>query len=400
MPAISVILPIYNMENYIEETLDSIVGQSFKDFELLCVDDGSTDSSLSIIQSYCQTDSRIKIISQNNSGPGAARNAGLDQARGDYVCMLDADDIYEEQMFRKMYDKAVTTNADIVVTRSTQFEDETGKKLESWWTLNISQIPLKEVFNARDMRDFIFSAFIGWPWDKLYKRSFIERFKIRYPSLPNSEDLYFVFLSLAKAQRISIIDETLINHRVGRTNSVSNSRSKEPLAFYRSTCLLKDELKKDPALYSDLSWGFLNWAFGYMLWNIETMTDQTGRAIQLDALLNDGFPELEISSHSPAYFSLEPGSYDRYLALLHEATGQSNTNIVRSRKRVILPRCIQFLSLINEKGLAQAIRRTLGWVTRRIGRQKIQQRVGQVNQQRAEDFAVSGSLFQEKNQRN
>lgn len=273
MPQISIVLPVYNMEMLIEETISSILAQTYKDFELICIDDGSSDRTPILLDKLAKQDSRIRVYRQDNAGPGASRNAGLDKATGTYVMMLDADDIYHPDMLEKMCTMAIAHDADIVVCSSNRFDDSTGDSLDSWWTLNISQIPTKDVFSYKDMPDFIFSAFMGWPWDKLYKREFVEGHSLRYPHLSNSEDLYFVFLSLVKAERITIIEEPLIEHRDNRSNSVSGSRSGNPFDFYTSTCLLKEELKKDPRLFECVSWGFYNWAFDYMVWNIETMTD-------------------------------------------------------------------------------------------------------------------------------
>lgn len=388
MPSISVILPVFNGEDYILDTLDSILNQSFTDFELICVDDGSTDSSPQILEQISKRDPRVSVIAQSNQGPGAARNKGLDHASGTYVVMLDADDRYSHTLLEKLYNRAVAVDADVVVTRSSEFEDGTDRQHEAWWTLNVCQIPDKEVFSSQDMRDCIFTAFIGWPWDKLFKRAFIEDHGIRYPILQNSEDLYFVFLALAKAQRISIVEEPLIQHRIGRSGSVSSSRAKAPLAFYESICLLKNKLKEDPELYSSLSWGFLNWATEYTVWNIETMTDKRARKVQLNSLLHDEFVELEIPQHTASFFSLIPGTYDRYLGLLEEAS-EAFASRRKHRKKIILPRLIHLLSLLNDNGLLYAIRFSCTWL---IG--KIAPRTSTIGEApkliRAKDFAISG----------
>ena len=392
MASISVILPVFNGEDYILDTLDSILNQSFADFELICVDDGSTDSSLQILDQVSKRDPRVTVITQSNQGPGAARNKGLDRASGTYVVMLDADDRYEHTLLEKLYNKAMAVDADIVVTRSSEFEDGTNRQHEAWWTLNVCQIPDKEVFSSKDMRDFIFTAFIGWPWDKLFKRSFIEEQGIRYPILQNSEDLYFVFLALAKAERISIIEEPLIRHRIGRSGSVSSSRAKAPLAFYESICLLKNKLKEDPALYSSLSWGFLNWATEYTVWNIETMTDKHARKVQLNALLHDEFVELEIPKHTASFFSLIPGTYDRYLGLLEEASDAFASRKKR-RKKIFLPRLIHLLCLINDNGLLYTIRFSCTWLVGKIAPRA--SKVGEAPKLiRAKDFAISGQEAQ------
>lgn len=386
MPAISVILPIYNMEDYIEESINSILHQTFSDFELLCVDDGSTDNTANLLKDIAKRDSRISIITQENLGPGVARNTGLDRASGEYVIMLDSDDIYSDQMLEKLYSEALTTNADVTICRSCEFDNSTGKKEDTWWTVNISQLPNKRIFTCNDMPDFIFTAFVGWPWDKLYRREFIEENKIRFPRLSNSEDLYFVFLSLVLAKGISIVDEVLVQHRVNRSNSVSGSRSKHPLQFYESTCLLKKALQKDSELYARLSWGFLNWTFTYMLWNIETMDDEVARKKQLDALKNDSFVELEIGQHSPSYYSLEPSSYGRYISLLREAEGMAE--IKKKKDGTLIPIMIRMLERLQSWGFARTVQFIFRWFSRRLlhksGKTKSPKLI------RGNDFSITG----------
>lgn len=384
VPKISVILPVYNMEKYLEGTISAIQAQSFDDFELICVDDGSTDSSPSILSRAAETDSRIQVISQENRGPGQARNVGLDHATGEYLIMLDSDDVYAPDMLSSLLQEARETEADVVVCRSSELDSVTDQESEAWWTLNVRQMPDKRPFSPLEMPDFVFSAFIGWPWDKLYRRSFVEEHGFRFPPLSNSEDLYFVFLSLAKAERISIVDRPLVKHRVNRAGSVSGSRASKPLQFYESTCLLKQELRKDESLYARLSWGFLNWAFTYMLWNIETMDDSVGRSIQLDALRNDGFPELEIPQHSPTFFSLEPSGYGRYLNLLREAEGMPAPR----RRGRILGLLIRALSKLQRDGLWKSFELTCNVVARKL--LHTPPKATPPALVRGEDFAIAG----------
>lgn len=356
MPKVSIVLPVYNGEDCLEETLSSILNQTLVDFELICVDDGSTDSAPDILAKAASQDSRINVIHQENGGPGTARNNGLDHATGDYVCMLDADDIYSLSMLETMYSRAVDTQADIVVCGSTNFDDKTGEELESQWAVKENQLPKADTFSPEEIKDFVFTAFMGWPWDKLYKRSFIEENGLRYPPLQNSEDLYLVFLATAKASVISVVNEELIRHRTNRSGSVSSTRAKAPLDFYKSICLLKDALKADPELYERYSWCFFNWAFEYLIWNIQTMTDQGARKIQLRALANGDYPEIELNKHAGAYFALNPAHYDEYLELLCEAYGLE----MPKPKLGFLQRLGGFLIRAGESGLLKTIGKFFG----------------------------------------
>ena len=113
MSKISVIIPVYNAEKYLGQCLDSLIGQTFSDFEIICVNDGSNDSSLDILNNYADKCDKIKIINIENSGPGPARNKGLDIASGDYITFVDADDWVDKKFLEILYASAIKTNADI-----------------------------------------------------------------------------------------------------------------------------------------------------------------------------------------------------------------------------------------------------------------------------------------------
>lgn len=299
--------------------MDSLLSQRYEALEIICIDDGSTDDSLAILQQYAANDDRITVKAQRNAGQGAARNVGLDLATGEYVSLLDADDIYDAAFIEKMVLRAQEVDADIVVCRSDELDDATGKISPALWTVNTAQLPANDPFCVEDMHDFIFTAFVGWPWDKLYRRSFLEENDLRFPNLANSEDLLFVFLAQVKARRMSFLDEPLIHHRMGRVGSVSNSRMNAPMEFYKAICLMKDEIKKQPELYDKLEWGFLNWAFGYAVWNIQTMPDEDVRREMLVEVMSGRCPELELFEHSKPYFSLEPSCPQSMRRLLAQA---------------------------------------------------------------------------------
>ena len=114
MPKFSVILPVYNVEKYLRECLESLVNQTLKDIEFICVNDGSTDSSLDILNEYAKKDSRFVIINQHNQGQGVARNNALAVAKGEYVAFVDPDDWVETNMFEELYLKFKETNVDVI----------------------------------------------------------------------------------------------------------------------------------------------------------------------------------------------------------------------------------------------------------------------------------------------
>ena len=123
-PKVSVIIPVYNVEEYLRECLDSVVNQTLKEIEIICVDDGSTDNSLEILKEYAKKDSRITVITQQNLHAGVARNAGLAVARGEYLSFLDSDDFFELNMLEETYEVAKTENSDLTFYQYKNYNNE------------------------------------------------------------------------------------------------------------------------------------------------------------------------------------------------------------------------------------------------------------------------------------
>ena len=135
MVKVSVIIPVYNAEKYLRQCLDSVLGQTLKEIELICVDDGSTDRSMEILLEYASKDKRIRVITQKNGGPGKARNTALPYATGKYISFLDADDWFEQDFLEKMFDRSDEVQADICICETQRFDDATGDELPSEWML-------------------------------------------------------------------------------------------------------------------------------------------------------------------------------------------------------------------------------------------------------------------------
>ena len=150
MVAISIVIPVYNIGKYLGTCLDSLINQTFEDFEAICVNDGSKDDSLKILEEYSKKDSRIKIITQENGGSGSARNNGLSLAQGKYVQFLDGDDYFEPEMLEKLFNLAEKHQEDIAVCSSRKVDDD-GNITESRnpnSPLNLNLIPFNRIFKS------------------------------------------------------------------------------------------------------------------------------------------------------------------------------------------------------------------------------------------------------------
>ena len=241
MCKVSVIIPVYNGETYLAQCLDSIIGQTLKEIEIICVNDGSKDRTQQILEKYAEKDSRIQIISQENGGAGAARNAGLRIARGEYLSILDGDDFFEPDMLEKAYKKAKESRAELLVFGSDQYYETTGEYKSVAWTIRRHALPPYRPMNYRQFTDNVFKVFVGWTWDKLFLRSFVEEQRLYFQEQRTSNDLLFTFLAIVTAKNIEILDEVLIHQRRDNQNSLSNTREQSWTCFYEALLELREE---------------------------------------------------------------------------------------------------------------------------------------------------------------
>ena len=303
MPKVSVIMPIYNIEDYLGECLDSIINQTLDDIEIICVNDGSTDNSLSILEKYVEKDNRIKIISQNNIGAAVARNKGVEIAKGECLSIIDADDFYDISMLEKMYEKLNSTNSDIVICKSRNYDMKTGHYSDINYAINEKFINKKEnekeVFNYKDLSKYIFDFCVGWSWDKLYKKSFVDSNNLKFQDLRSSNDLLFVFSSIVKSKRISIVDDVLVTHRRNVNTSLSRTREKDPLCFYDAVIALKKELSGMNIFEGDVEQSFINWSLHFCFWHLDSNNE---RDFIYENLTDKIFNELNFYNYPEEYF--------------------------------------------------------------------------------------------------
>ena len=199
---ISFIIPVYNGEKYLRECLDSILGQSFRDMEVIMVNDGSLDHSQEIMEEYATKDQRIRVFSQKNKGVSAARNLGLDRAKGEYIFFLDCDDILLEGAVEVIYRKAVETEADLVVGNYQYYINISGKiRTPDRWLDHRFYIGMEKL---------ICTHFHCTPGNKLWKRSIIEEHSLRFKKFRIGEDMDFYLRYLTLANQVVSMDFCVI----------------------------------------------------------------------------------------------------------------------------------------------------------------------------------------------
>ncbi len=229
-PAVTVIIPLYNCRAYVLDTLRSVADQTFPSFEAICVDDGSTDGSADVVAEFVRTDPRFTLVRQENRGAAAARNRGLELARGEYVAFLDADDLWCPDFLRKTFLRAKSQDLDIVMTRYLRFRDEDGVVELPGNDICLSQLPEGSRFSPAEVRDRLFQMFIPVVWNKLFRRSLVIKENLRFQDLRNTNDTFFMYSAFLTAGWIGALDARLVKYRI-RSGSLVRSKDQAPFCF-------------------------------------------------------------------------------------------------------------------------------------------------------------------------
>lgn len=319
-PAVSIILPVFNAEAYLSQCLESILAQTMPDFEVICVNDGSTDNSPAILEQYAKKDQRLHIITQVNGGSGCARNTGIDHACGDYIVFLDSDDFFEAEMLEKLLNKAKETDAQIVTCRYRKYDTNTGKygkpagiKRELWKD--------HPVFSRKDFPDSMINVMSVALWNNIYRADLIKKENLRFPLIRNTEDVYFLFMAAFLAERISWIEDVLVNYRVGRNDSLEARKSDHPLCFIESEEAIYDELNRRN-LYEGSEKGYINSAVNHLFYALKMISDSShARAIAEERLVYHFFPKTHLLDYPDEFY--DHPSRIQYLRRINERITQA-----------------------------------------------------------------------------
>lgn len=231
VPLVSVVIPVYNAEEYLGECVESLLAQTLYDAEFIFVDDGSSDNSLEILRMYQKLDKRISIYTQKNQYAGVARNNGVRRAKGRYITFLDSDDVLLPDALELLYKRITMTSSDIVICSAYRFATDYNQREVAKWCLRREFAPSKAVFSPNDCKETLFQISAGAAWGKIYRRSFLEENGIVFPALPRSEDFSFVYWAFCTAQRIALLRAELYLYRIidGRGN-LEDAKDRFPLA--------------------------------------------------------------------------------------------------------------------------------------------------------------------------
>ncbi len=229
-PFVSVIVPVYNAAPFLHESLGSLLRQTLRNIEIICVNDGSKDDSLAILDQYAAGDPRIRIIDKPNGGYGHAMNQGLAAASGEYIGILEPDDFADPEMYERLYQKAIETDADIV---KSDYWDYCGADGTSTYHKQLDHpaypCPGKEYnvcYNAKD--DPRLTIIPPCIWSAIYRKRMLDDNRITFNETPGAsyQDTSFSFIALACAESVIFIKEAFIHYRIDNENSSVNSKTK------------------------------------------------------------------------------------------------------------------------------------------------------------------------------
>lgn len=323
---VSVVVPVYNVEKYLEECLSSLLNQTVKDIEIICVDDGSTDQSLSILDDFKNKDSRVQVISQKNGGAGAARNNGIQYAKGKYIYFFDSDDIAAPNLLEKAVNRAEEANADIVAFNGYTFvnDDVKTKKLKRGFNNNIVK-DASSVFSYRDYPQSILSIVNVVPWNKLIRTDFIKENDIRFEEISSTNDITFSAVCAARAQRIALVDSALMFYRLGHTGTVSSTKQKNLNNVVTAVESVVNQLEKldyyDRIIPSVMRFMIDNYCFSFMNYTKDFSTDISKEFYEyiskrFNSPLFDGMKREYLSTERlyAMYKTIKSTSYDEMLS--------------------------------------------------------------------------------------
>ena len=254
MPKISIIIPVYNVEKYLRQCLDSVINQTLKDIEIICVNDGSTDNSPAILEEYASKDNRVKVVNQKNAGAAAARNLALQNVCGKYIAFVDSDDFAHHNMCEVLYDRIEETGCDIAICDfnyadglSNILDDDIVKPM-------YVRFERYGIFNYKTNPFEVLNLFQNAPWNKLYRTDFVKSTGLSFQNIRRAEDIYFTRGLMLSTEKICCVAQKLISYRLLET-SLEAGNYKNPYCAIEALYALKEFLIQK-GLYETLSLEF------------------------------------------------------------------------------------------------------------------------------------------------
>ncbi len=322
---VSVVMAVYNSEKYLSEALDSLIGQSLKNIELILVDDGSEDASLDILNEYAIKDGRISVLQNKEKADGAAmaRNLGVSRAKGEYLSIVDADDFFEPDMLEKAYNKACSENADVVIFDAYRFDDTNKADLCRNNILFRDRLPdgyESKAFSPEDNVDELFRMTLGAAWNTLISAELVKKHDLMFMPFHHADDFEFVYMAFALADRIAVIPERLMHYRVNHAMTQASRVSEWPDTAWEAMLSFKKRLY-EAGLYRKYKTAFIRAAMSYQLFYLNAMKNDESFVRLYKKLKEEKLSELDIADAAESELKDEELIRQRDLILNEEPEG-------------------------------------------------------------------------------
>lgn len=295
MKMVSIIIPVYNAEKYIRECLDSLLGQTYPHFEIICVDDGSQDHSREILLEYEKRDDRITVIVQENQYAGVARNRGMERAKGKYLLFLDADDFFCADMLEQLVSKAEEDHVEVLVFDMFLFDNLSKKVVQETKKYIKKELFGEGVKSAAEIGEYIFEFATPTGINKIFLTESISKSKLRFQSTQRANDLFFTYAALSHANRIAILDKKLLYYRVNNAESIQGCGSVASTDFGQALIALKDDLV-NRKVWENYKTSFERMALSVCVYNLSNMKNMESYCKLLNLLQNEILPDLKLGN--------------------------------------------------------------------------------------------------------
>lgn len=316
-PKVSVILPAYNAEKYVKNTVESLLKQTLKEVEFVCINDGSKDNTLKILKELQKKDKRIKIIDKKNEGVWKARIDGIKNANGTYISFIDADDSVEINFLEELYKNITKNNADIAICGFKRIDEKTGKVLSQ----EMKYEETKTIENGKNFEEVI--SINTALWNKLYKSELLKQIKDLSNPPRILEDMMFLSMIYEKTRKISFVNKYLYNYMVIE-GSAMNTLKKEEIENIQNAMLEvkkqyveENESKEKMEILSSMA--FLHFGISLMLKASETNNCDFNEEYKNNLeFLNKNFPEWKKTKYTKMIYCLKRKSSNLKLAIVRK----------------------------------------------------------------------------------
>ncbi|MCD7878692.1 MAG: glycosyltransferase [Candidatus Gastranaerophilales bacterium] len=277
MTKFSIIVPVYNVESYLEESLNSVKNQTLNDFEVICINDGSTDNSLNILEKFAANDNRFKVYSQENQGQGISRNKAIDIAQGEYILFVDPDDWIELNALEKIYDYFKKTNADVIQFNYKEYveqysilrEVDLKENLLNKYSYDITKTNTYNCISLNEERLVGINLAV---WTKAYSASYIKANNIKCAPNKHAEDHIFSLMAVLCTENVYFLDEYLYTYRI-RVGSSVNKTSIDNLCIFENIKLVRDFLL-ERNLFDILEKDYREYMQNVLVWHYIAMPEE------------------------------------------------------------------------------------------------------------------------------